>query len=246
MSGVNQLHSSKLFPDRNLGREGLHWTPESEAVVQNIGIETRCRKDKQMQAARRMRCKYNLLIYTSIILGPMSAVVSGIGVSLNPEEPSFFPIIASIIAFVSGVLSAIVKFSRLDEQSSEHKRAANLYKRLENSVRIQLTLPRNIRDPVTEYLRSVQYTLEEITKCAPLLSTSIHTDGEFVVNTGTVGTAVQIDPVLSPMSYGQEYARRVPEGLVVLQHERSTRDWLRSNQTPDDAGHRESTEESET
>jgi hypothetical protein len=163
-------------------RLGVGWSPEVENLVKSIGTTTQDNKLQQLRSARKCATTYNTLMYISIVLGPVSAVISGIGVTLHPDAPTLFPVVSSIIAFVAGVFTAIVRFSSLDERSVEHKLAAAQYTRLEGNIRRQLSLPHTLRQSAPLYLQWADKTFDEVFTSSPLLSTSVNRRDEFIVS----------------------------------------------------------------
>jgi hypothetical protein len=145
------------------------WSSASENIAQKIGADAQDNKIHQLRAARRCAHDYSKLMCVGVALGPLSAVITGIGMTLNPEAPVLFPVVSSIVAFAAGIVTAVARFSSLDEKSVEHKLAAGQYARLEGNIRRQLAMPRPLRQAASKYLRWADKTFDEVFASSPLV-----------------------------------------------------------------------------
>jgi hypothetical protein len=113
-------------------------------------------------------------MYAGIILGPLAGLLSGIGVTINPDPHVTFPIMSAVAAFISGIVVAITKFGRFEEESSHHKIAASKYTSLESNVRRQLSINRANRINAGSYLEWVGKSFDELFSSSPFISNKIY------------------------------------------------------------------------
>lgn len=167
--GTNKL----LSASPKLEMYATSWTIQLETAAKIIGERAQGFKIMHIQASKRHRSTYNRLMYLSIVFGPLAAIISGIGVTLYPDDPSLFPVISSIIAFLAGIFVSVVKFSKFEQSASAHKLAAAKYTSLENNVRRQLTLPRNVRTNAARYTHWLSTSYDDLFLASPLIDTHI-------------------------------------------------------------------------
>jgi hypothetical protein len=154
----------------------VSWSESIEKNVLNIGEKSKGYKIMHIKTAREISWKYDFLMYSGIILGPMSGLLSGIGATLNPDAPTTFPIISACVAFISGIVVAITKYGQFEEKSSHHKLAASKYTSLESNIRRQLSLCRSDRINAGEYLEWIGNSFDELFLASPLVATKIYED----------------------------------------------------------------------
>lgn len=116
---------------------------------------------------------YSRYMLAGIILGPLSGVISGIGVAVG-DKTIAFQTIATILSFLSGIVVAIIKFNKFDEVINTNKMAAAKYTSLESNVRRQLAVYRNNRIDASSYIEWLSSTYENLFSSAPLLPVSVH------------------------------------------------------------------------
>ena len=163
---MNTQHDTSIVP----------WDAAMETNIQTIGKKANGYKSMHIRAAQTMNRMHSTVMYTGIILGPMAGLLSGIGATLNPEAPVTFPIISACVAFISGIVVAVSKFGKYDEQAMAHKTAAAKYTSLESNVRRQLDLPRRGRENALRYTQWVGSSFEELFLASPLLDPVIYED----------------------------------------------------------------------
>lgn len=153
----------------------ISWNSRIETSVKEIGEKSKGYKIMHIQSARKISMKYNLLMYSGIILGPLAGFLSGIGAILHPPEgPIEFPIAATCAGFLAGIVVAISKFGKFEEKSSHHKLAASKYTSLESNVRRQLVLCRTDRINAGQYLDYVGSSFDELFMASPLIARKIY------------------------------------------------------------------------
>jgi hypothetical protein len=149
----------------------ISWTSKIENNVREIGEKSKGYKIMHMKSSVKISKKYNLLMYSGIIMGPLAGLITGIGAILNPSECSAPPVeflISTIcIAFFSGIVVSISKFGKYEEKRSLHKLAASKYTSLESNVRRQLVLAREDRINAGKYIEYVGSSFDELFSSSP-------------------------------------------------------------------------------
>ena len=84
---------------------------ENNAII--IGEKAKGYKIMHMKTSQNVSKIYNILMYSAIVLGPLSGLLSGIGATLNPETEITIPLISSCMGFISGILVASTNFGKL-------------------------------------------------------------------------------------------------------------------------------------
>jgi hypothetical protein len=148
------------------------WNDKLEHVVLDIGESSKAYKIMHITVAQKATKSYSMYMLIGIILGPLSGVISGIGVAVDSEN-IIFPIIATILSFLSGIIIAIIKFNKFDEVISANKSAAAKYTSLESNVRRQLAVYRNNRIEAGSYVEWLNTTYENLFSAAPLLPNTV-------------------------------------------------------------------------
>lgn len=105
--------------------------------------------------------RHNLLMGLCIFLGPLSGFLSGIGTTVNPDADVLFPIMASSVGFVSGLVIAYTKFSGYKDLASNHEQMAVRYKALRIDIQHQTAL-RFHTGSVDEYINNLYAILSAL------------------------------------------------------------------------------------
>jgi hypothetical protein len=150
------------------------WTPDLENNVKRIGEKSTGYKIMHNKSAQRAATLYNRIMYLGIALGPLAGLLSGVGSALDPDAPIVFPLISSFVAFLSGIVVALVKFGKWDEITTAHKSAAAKYTSLESNVRRQLALSRPGRSEPYSYVRWVGTSFDDLFLASPIIQRNIY------------------------------------------------------------------------
>lgn len=145
------------------------WSPTVEKVIKDIGESCEGYKWMNIFAAKEASSKYNMLIYTLIVIGPVTGILNT--TNANSETLN---ILITVFSFFSGLLSTIIKFSKFDTKTSSHKAIAAKYASLEANIRRQLSLHRDERVNAGSYLEWVSKSYEDLFASTPLMSNHIY------------------------------------------------------------------------
>ena len=146
----------------------LRWNSTQEAAAQKIGECSRAFKTMHITVARFTSKMYEVLMITSIVLGPAAGTIDVVG-SAYPENVDTFLLVSAVLSFLCGILLTIVKFSALEEESAAHRTAAVKYTSLESNVRRQMALYRDNRPDPDKYLEWITTSYDELFASAPLI-----------------------------------------------------------------------------
>jgi hypothetical protein len=152
-----------------------HWNDSIEKNILTVGEKAKGYKIMHIQESRTLSHQYNWLMYSGIALGPLSGLLSGIGAIMSPpEEPVYFPIFSTCVAFMAGIVVAVTKFGKFEEKTASHKLAASKYTSLESNITRQLSLGRNDRVNAVKYLEYIGNSFDELFTASPLIEKSIY------------------------------------------------------------------------
>lgn len=149
------------------------WSDSIENVIKSVGESCEGYKWMNIFAAKKASKSYNTLMYSLIFIGPIAGIFSTISTVDNERSPTI-QILVTVFSFLSGVLSAIIKFSKFEQKTSSHKNMAAKYASLEGNIRRQLSLYRNERVNAGDYLEWVTISFDDLFVSNPLMSDSIY------------------------------------------------------------------------
>lgn len=173
---INNNKKDFIYNTDHINVENVNWTSIMEKNVKEIGEKANGYKIMHIQQARKVSKKYKCLMYLGICLGPLSALLSGIGATLNQDAPVKFPIASACAGFIAGLVVAITKFGKFEEKGSHHKIAASKYTSLESNIRRQLMLCRNNRVNAAKYIEWIGNSFDDLFLASPLITRKIYTN----------------------------------------------------------------------
>ena len=137
------------------------WSENIENILKKTCDSCKKYKIFNIQNSEKSMYIYNILMYTLIFLGPISGILSSVS-SSEPDKAKIIQLFITIFSFISGVLSAILKFSKLEEKSTSYKSIASKYASLEGNIIRQLSLDKNERVNPGEYLEWISSSYETL------------------------------------------------------------------------------------
>jgi len=149
------------------------WNSSVERNIKDIGESCGGYSWMHINSATRDATIFSVLMYLTIIFPPLSALFATI--QLMTENEIFF-IFVLIIGFTSSVVSAIVKFGKYQEKSTNHKSSAAQYASLGSNIRNQLSLYRKNRMDAGRYLQWVSKSFENLFVSSPLVDSGIYNE----------------------------------------------------------------------
>ena len=142
------------------------WSENIEGILQEMKKSCRNFKIFNVKLSIKYHTLHNRFMYGLIILGPMSGILS----SISTSEPDYFKVIQTFItvfSFFTGVLSGILKYSKMEEKVTEYKSLAAKYASLEHNINRQLSLDKSERVNPGEYLEWISSSYETLFARSP-------------------------------------------------------------------------------
>jgi hypothetical protein len=152
------------------------WNDKLEDTAKYIGDMSRIYKQMHIKSAQQSSYIYNIYMYSSIVIGPLAGILTGISSVYENDQKSkhILTILITFMSFFSGIIAAIIKFGKFDEESSSNKLAASRYTSLESNVRRQLALYRKDRINSKDYIEWLNKSFDELFLSSPLLPEYIY------------------------------------------------------------------------
>jgi hypothetical protein len=144
------------------------WTENIESVLSQIHKTCISYKWMSIATSKRNEMKYNVLMYISIVIGPLSGILS---VFSESQTTGMF---VTVFSFMSGVISAVIKFSEFGEKAALYKTIAAKYSSLQNNINRQLSLNKEDRVNAGEYLEWISRSYDELFSATPLIPDDIY------------------------------------------------------------------------
>ena len=155
--------------------ETSQWNERIERIIKETGESCKGYKWMHVTSAKIAMRNYNMLMYATICIGPLGGLIGTIASSSKDDESfKIFSIISVVCGFISGVLASIVKYSKYNQYSIDHKTAAAKYTSLEGNIRRQLALYKNDRVNAGKYFQWVTVSFDELFSGSPLIGTDIY------------------------------------------------------------------------
>ena len=147
----------------------MSWDINTEKHLNKISFESQYYKNIHYRKFENYKCKYDILMYLAIICGPLSGMIISISYSLDSEDEPIYVILSSCIAYLSGILIGIVKFSDVEEKIIKHQTASLKYHSLLSSITRQLELDSDIRVESKSYIEWANTTFDELLSSSPMV-----------------------------------------------------------------------------
>ena len=149
------------------------WNDKIEKCLKIIEKQSKLYKKMHMEIAQDSNTKYSIYSLTSIILSPISGIISVVGtmVSSSLDDLYFYTVSSTIISFVTGIILAINKFNNYEQLTTSHKIASSRYDSLEQNVRRQLSIYRTDRISADEYFDYICKSFEDLNNSSPMIPT---------------------------------------------------------------------------
>jgi hypothetical protein len=158
------LHDTNKF-----GVVSSRWSDGVEKILKEIGDSCQGYKWMNIFAAKRSSKIHNALMYTVIVIGPLSGILT----TLSEDHP-YFTVLVTILSFATGALTAVTKFARLERKSALHKAIAAKYASLEGNIRRQLNLSKSERVHAGDYLDWISTSFDDLYSSTPLIPEDIY------------------------------------------------------------------------
>lgn len=145
------------------------WDHTVEKVVKDI--ENSCKEYKYMhlKGCKHSSLKYDITIYIVIALAAISSILASTYDTIANCNSDNNKVIQIFLSLISGVLSAVIKFSKFEHKATVHRATSLKFASLENNIKRQLTLLPEDRQPADKYLEWVTHSFDELFNSSPIV-----------------------------------------------------------------------------
>lgn len=145
------------------------WNSTVETVIKDIEATCKDYKYMHVEACKQSARKYDITMYVIIALGPISSILASTYDTSFRCDSENNRLIQIFLSLISGVLSAIIKFSKFEHQATVHRATSLKFASLENNIKRQLTLLPEDRQPADKYLEWVTHSFDELFNSSPIV-----------------------------------------------------------------------------
>jgi len=149
----------------------VEWNEDVEDVIKKIRENCERYKISNLVCSKREIRKYNTLMYLLILIGPLAGVLTSI------QDDRAIQLTVIFLSFFSGVISAIVRFSKFNQKSAQHKSISARFASLSENISRQLRLKADNRISAGSYLKWISKSYDDLYAIMPLSSTMIREIG---------------------------------------------------------------------
>jgi hypothetical protein len=157
------------------------WNSNIELNIKQIGESCKGYKWMNIQSSKDTGMKYDYLMYATIVIGPLAGVLAAASSPKDEEDCEnertiALRVLIILCGFLSGVLASIIKFSKFEQRSIDHKTAAAKYASLEGNIRRQLSLFREDRVNAGKYLEWISTSFDDLFSASPLIENKVYNE----------------------------------------------------------------------
>lgn len=154
--------------------KNIVWSDKIENTIATIKQNCSVYKWMNMFTANRLSLRYNILMYSLVALGPLTGVLSTLQINQDNDNRTRLEVVVAILSFTSGLLSGLIKYSKLEQRINKHKEICSKYASLENNINRQLSLNFTERISAGEYLQWVSSSYDELFNASPMISEDLY------------------------------------------------------------------------
>jgi hypothetical protein len=148
------------------------WSSSIENVIKTIATSCKEYKYMNLEACRKATLKYDIIMYSLIMIGPISSIITS--VYAHSCDGSNSQIVQIFLYLLSGVLSSLIKFSRLEHQATLHRAISVKFASLESNIERQLSLDVGDRQTAGKYLDWVSHSFNELFNSSPIIVETVY------------------------------------------------------------------------
>ena len=145
------------------------WNETTEKVIRDV--QNSCKEYKYMhvEACKSASRKYDITMYIIIAVGPISSILASTYDTTDKCTSTINQAVQIFLYLITGVLSAIIKFSKFEHKATVHRTTSLKFSSLENNIKRQLTLLPEDRQPADKYLDWVIHSFDELFNSSPII-----------------------------------------------------------------------------
>lgn len=152
------------------------WNDSIEKVLRDMGKSCRIYKWVSLDLANRLSLKYDALIYTNIVIGPIAGILSSFDSCSDGEDTKTqtIKIFVTIFAFLTGIFTAVIKFGKFNQKATSSQSLGAKFASLEGNILRQLSLDRKDRVNPGQYLEYISKSYDELYSITPVVPEEIY------------------------------------------------------------------------
>jgi hypothetical protein len=150
----------------------MEFNSQLESVVSSEGEKSL----SYMWLHDRSQKKYSKLsnmINIPVIILSTVAGASSIGSESLFKGFELAPVIIGIVSIIVGILSTLTSYFNFEKRSEGHRISSIQYYKVYNFIKIELSLPREQRTNVNDFLKLIREDLERLKEISPMVPDSV-------------------------------------------------------------------------
>tara|TARA_B100001540_G_C15746540_1_gene614791 strand:- start:449 stop:1351 length:903 start_codon:yes stop_codon:yes gene_type:complete len=204
---------------RHMKEEGMHitWNSCHEKILKSIGEKSSIYHEMHRTCHFYYKKEHAWFAMPMFILSLAAsfgnfASYKWIDDNSNLDVVKYAGIITGIMNLIIAVLQKMMEFRQPEYLSIEHKNAAHIYQNIYNEISIQLSLPRDEREPMPQYLTEIVKRYSESLKISPEINPKIlskartYLKDEVTYKDGMAVPEIVIGP--APIAVYKKYKKR--------------------------------------
>lgn len=144
------------------------WTDEIEKYISNIGDDCFSYKWMNLFIANKYSSYHKGLNYIVMACGYIAGIFSAMS-AIGDNSNQVYQIIVSILSFVVGILTMVMKNAKYEQKTSTHRSLSVKYASLESNIRQQLATARNERVDLATYIKYITSSSDDLFSSMPLI-----------------------------------------------------------------------------
>lgn len=163
---TREIEQKLVEPDPS---PNITWGKELEEVLISIAERSKKHAKNNIEASIRRTRIYNALMYLLMLTGSLTGILASVSDTKNTQ------ITIISLAFISGVLSSIVRFSKFSQKAGRYSSIGTRFQALAENIDRQLKIPVKERVSPQSYLKWITASYDNLFVNMPVM-TSTETD----------------------------------------------------------------------
>ena len=154
--------------DRNITR----WSDSTEKLLQSWADSSLCFRLLHEEAFRKFK-KINMAFNIPVII--LSTLTGSTSLASNALFPGMdqAPIFIGIVSLLTGIIQTISSYFKYESLATSHYSAFKSYSRLHRDILVELSLPRQSRKPVEDFLKQSITTYNNLVDTSPIIPKAV-------------------------------------------------------------------------
>jgi hypothetical protein len=151
--------------------EHIKWNPAIETLIKGLGEKALSMSWLHNRSEKRYSYLNNYLALPTIVL----STITGVGTASWGTEPNINYLMAGISIIVS-IISTLNSYFSFAKKAEAHRITAISYSKLYLQISIELSLPRQKRMRVKDFLKNVSEQIQRLNEISPAVPDAVITD----------------------------------------------------------------------